>query len=225
MVATFILTRAFAISALFVGAFPLADAAPVPAPSLLDTVLRFSSYLKHEQPSAPGLFAQAAPLSKRSCRQQGCLKRLEAETFAEILENLTLLTPDTDVDAVTRQPDEKRGCRQAGCMRGLALDGFPSIDTFARALPEVARAPVAELEVPAEIPASDADSSSPARRSCRQQGCLRELEDVAEAITVARETSAPAEESAPDATKEARSCRQQGCLRDLDTSASSASLD
>ncbi|KAL1938508.1 hypothetical protein VTO73DRAFT_11531 [Trametes versicolor] len=215
MVATFILTRAFAISALFVGAFPLADAAPVPAPSLLDTVLRFSSYLKHEQPSAPDLFVQAAPLSKRSCRQQGCLKRLEAETVAEILENLTLLTPDTDVDAVTPQPDEKRGCRQAGCMRGLALDGFPSIDTFARALPEV----------PAEIPASDADSSSLARRSCRQQGCLRELEDVAEAITVARETSAPAEESAPDATKEARSCRQQGCLRDLDTSASSASLD
>ncbi|OJT05654.1 hypothetical protein TRAPUB_3528, partial [Trametes pubescens] len=202
--------------------FPIANAAPVPAPSVLDTILRFSSRLKHEQPGAPSLFAQEAPLAKRSCRQQGCLKRREADIVAEILENLTLAT--SAVDTAPHKLDEKRGCRQAGCMRGLAVDGFPSIDAFARALPEAAAAPAEEPEAPTDIPSSDAESTGSARRSCRQQGCLRELEDVAEANLVVRETPR-AEEPAPDTTKEARSCRQQGCLRDLDTSEASTSPD
>ncbi|KAI0669603.1 hypothetical protein C8Q78DRAFT_188276 [Trametes maxima] len=54
MIPTFILTRTFAISALFVGASPVAYAAPIPSPAYMGT----------------------SAVIPRSCRQMGCLYAL-----------------------------------------------------------------------------------------------------------------------------------------------------
>ncbi|KAI0741025.1 hypothetical protein C8Q76DRAFT_209509 [Earliella scabrosa] len=60
MAPTFILTRTFAISALFVGAFPVSYAAPIPNPA-----------------------ASSMRLSPRGCRIMGCLVALPSGTATE----------------------------------------------------------------------------------------------------------------------------------------------
>ncbi|KAI0695210.1 hypothetical protein C8T65DRAFT_48486 [Cerioporus squamosus] len=70
MVPTFILTRTFAISALFVGAFPISYAAPIPnaaSPSMVR--LRFSGSAVCTNPPFQRFAA-------RGCRQMGCLYAL-----------------------------------------------------------------------------------------------------------------------------------------------------
>ncbi|KAI0828000.1 hypothetical protein BC628DRAFT_1418092 [Trametes gibbosa] len=213
MVATFILTRAFAISALFVGAFPLTHAAPVPnpapAPSILDTVLIYASRQRYAQAqSPPGLIAQVAPPGvKRSCRQQGCLvEDAEVERRAEIDISTAAGAASAPIAPSEGEDEEKRSCRQVGCLRRavpVALSVLAPVDTLARR--------------DARGVKEDSGIINAERRSCRQPGCLREL-----AIGVEEEPAAvpePVEDvergalAEKENATEARSCRQVGCLR------------
>ncbi|KAL7277732.1 hypothetical protein ACG7TL_008670 [Trametes sanguinea] len=180
---TFILTRAFAISALFVGAFRYgAEAAPVPsepvptaaAPqwetlgrrSLLDTVLTFTSGGKHQRvpprpadAASPPTFAflsQAVSFVKRSCRQQGCLdKRTVNDTLPQL--------------------------RQ--------LEDVPDPEAGEERLPgPLARSPAITFSSPPPPPV-DAVNANVAR-SCRQVGCLRDT-DTGGALDIAAEAESP----------------------------------
>ncbi|KAI0369040.1 hypothetical protein BV20DRAFT_1053562 [Pilatotrama ljubarskyi] len=202
MVATFILTRAFAISALFVGAFPITHAAPVPAPapSVLDTVLIFASRQKHSPPPAadllpPTLVAQAA---KRSCQQQGCLDDEAAPSAASKRAD----APDSvfQTSAIVEEP-----------LRNIAVPDAHADDTFV----EIETPPRGSAAIFLE-PREDAP-----RRSCHQQGCLREIDGTLEDPQLEMESSElqatsviPDKNHGDDNRK--RSCRQQGCLRELE---------
>ncbi|KAI0359547.1 hypothetical protein OH77DRAFT_1517958 [Trametes cingulata] len=200
MVATFILTRTFAISALFVGAFPITDAAPVPAPvpSLLDTVLIFASRQKHNQPSPADVFPPAfvAQVAKRSCRQQGCLDDRAVGAAVPTLEDAPDLDPDVNADVEVFKDL---------VVSPAAIDAAVGVET----------PPVGASSAPTD------DRDDKPRCSCRQQGCLRELNRSLEDAQPEDEDSTeqiasvlPDEGHGVDNVK--RSCRQQGCLRELE---------
>ncbi|KAH9855910.1 hypothetical protein C2E23DRAFT_556093 [Lenzites betulinus] len=135
MVATFILTRAFAISALFVGAFPLAHAAPVPnpVPSLLDTVPLFAAHERNALPT--GLVPQAAEFPQEDDYLQRSYRAVDVvrcETLADGEEKRGCLrrraaAPEPEpvtapVEAFTSEDEdvEERACRPESCLRRRA---------------------------------------------------------------------------------------------------------
>ncbi|KAI0629438.1 hypothetical protein C8Q77DRAFT_288199 [Trametes polyzona] len=232
MVATFILTRAFAISALFVGAFPVVHAAPAPSPSILDAVALFASRLQKSPhpPVDPSLFtpeiAQAPHKVKRSCRQVGCLRddasasdddlngentTGAAAAVREIPNHLTS-PPSKSLAPDTASAESKRSCRQVGCLRALtALPGTlgaPSVDAFARAPPPEA-APADSDSAHAVIsqlaPSANAEVGE-VKEVKEQQGKQQRVEDTISSSDEVRRMAGVA--------SGARGCRQVGCLRD-----------
>ncbi|OBZ69564.1 hypothetical protein A0H81_10262 [Grifola frondosa] len=177
MVAIFILTRAVAISALFVGAFPLTHAAPIPerAPAHLSVrscaseSCRFAEQAPAELPAttlsaaaaltspvaddvkifaAPQVYTSEWPVERRNCRQAGCL--FEVPDNADDADNTT---EDTTTPTPTPDSTAALGSVVAELLDIIAaLTKTPSVDAVIPATPSngLASEPVVE-PIPIEL--------------------------------------------------------------------------
>ncbi|KAI9062443.1 hypothetical protein FKP32DRAFT_847202 [Trametes sanguinea] len=204
---TFILTRAFAISALFVGAFQYgAEAAPVPAPvstaaaprwetlgrrSLIDTVIAFTSGggRRNGVHRAPDRVAKAAAPPPPEA----------GPTFA--------FWSQAPVSFV------KRGCRQQGCLdrraaydaRGETISDDASPQT-SRDMPRpeahrrLSAGTVLSRFLPSSPPPPLDIANANVARSCRQVGCLRDTDGGDAGLSVPSSTANLVGVSSPDVT-------------------------
>ncbi|KAI8978315.1 hypothetical protein BD414DRAFT_538926 [Trametes punicea] len=228
MVPAFILTRAFAISALFVGGFQNAHAAPVPVPgvpalaavpsparypaprSLIDTVLIFATRVRHAA-SATYSAQVASPGS---------------------LSEFVFFPQDAHLAKRSGRQQGHLDASSSDAYRKLAGRADPHMEQEDRGAEELVMEDVT-TELATLSPTQLSEAPDAHRRSCRQPGCLRddvepEPEPEPDASSPDPAPSAPAADALEatgadlglSATKvtQGRSCRQPSCLRDVDSS-------
>ncbi|KAI0645156.1 hypothetical protein C8Q79DRAFT_755708 [Trametes meyenii] len=139
MVPTFILTRTFAISALFVGAFPVTYAAPIPSPAYMGT----------------------SAVIPRSCRQMGCLYALPTSNTANT--NSPTTTGDTTAAPDSASPSSVS--TSALQVIDLLISALQNAASSLRDQAAISTAQSSDLAVGDAIPANIEDGATPPTES------------------------------------------------------------